>query len=261
MFYYSHHIGDFVRDTARLNDAQCMAYLRLIWAYYDTEKPLNSTPEKLAFQVGARVEDVQQILDHFFVFQDGEYIHTRCDKEIANFHKKSKSASESANARWNNAKAMRTHNERNANEPKTDANQEPRTKNQQPNRKKATIVAKPDGVSQSVWDQFVIHRKEKKASITELVIAGFQKEADKAGWRLKDALTETIVRNWQSFKADWVAPKQVSNFNKFDVANVTTPPPPNQDAALRKIEEDRKKAVPPSLETLARLAELRKGVA
>ena len=33
-----------------------------------------------------------------------------------------------------------------------------------------------------------------------------------------------------------------------------------KDPALRKIEEDRKKAVPPSLETLAKLAELRKGV-
>jgi hypothetical protein len=48
--------------------------------------------------------------------------------------------------------------------------------------------------------------------------------------------------------------------NKWDVAGITTPPPPNQDAALRKIEEDRKKAVPPSLETLAKLAALRKGV-
>jgi hypothetical protein len=34
-----------------------------------------------------------------------------------------------------------------------------------------------------------------------------------------------------------------------------------RDPALLQIEEDRKKAVPPSLETLAKLAELRKGVA
>lgn len=260
MFYYSHHIGDFVRDTARLNDAQCMAYLRLIWAYYDTEKPLDSTPEKLAFQVGARVEDVQQILDHFFIFQDGKYIHTRCDKEIANFHKKSKSASESANARWKNAKAMRTHNERNANEHKSDANQEPITNNQQPKKYKTTDVVMPEGISQSVWDEFISHRKAKKAKVTQLVIEGIGKEASKAGWSLEDALKEIIVRNWQSFKADWVAPKQPMFVNKFDVANVTTPPPPNQDAALRKIEEDRKNAVPPSLETLARLAELRKSI-
>jgi uncharacterized protein YdaU (DUF1376 family) len=259
MFYYSHHIGDFVRDTARLNDAQCMAYLRLIWAYYDTEKPLDSTPEKLAFQVGAKVEDIQQILDHFFVLQDGVYVHTRCEKEITHFHKKSQSASASANARWKNAKGMRTHSERTANEPKSDANQEPRTKNQQ--IKKATVVATPDGVSDSVWQEFIAHRKTKKAKVTDLVIEGIYKEAEKAGWTLEDALKETIVRNWQSFKADWVQPRQTyAPFNRFDVAHVTTPPPPNQDAALRKIEEDRKNATPPSLEVLARMAALRQEI-
>lgn len=124
--------------------------------------------------------------------------------------------------------------------------------------KRATVVATPEGVSQSVWDEFIAHRKAKKAKVTQLVIEGIAKEAVKAGWSLEDALKETIVRNWQSFKADWVAPKTFAN--KYDVAHVTTPTPPNQDAALRKIEQDRKKAVPPSLETLAKLAELRKGV-
>ena len=121
-------------------------------------------------------------------------------------------------------------------------------------------VEPPEGVLQSVWDEFIAHRKAKKAKVTDLVIEGIAKEATKAGWSLEDALKETIVRNWQSFKAEWVAPKQAFA-NKFDVAHITTPPPPNQDAALRKIEEDRKKAVPPSLETLAKLAELRRGVA
>ena len=242
MFYYSHHIGDFVRDTARLNDAQCMAYLRLIWAYYDTEKPLEADPEKLAFQVGARLEDVRQILNHFFVLQDGVYVHTRCDKEIANFHKKSESAAASANARWKNAKAMRTHSERNADEPKSDANQEPTTKNHKPNIKKNDGWM-PEGISQSVWDEFIAHRKTKKAKVTPLVIEGIQREADKAGWTLEDALKETIVRNWQSFKADWVVSKQ-SFVKTADVAHVTTPTPKNHDAALRKIEEDSKRAVP-----------------
>lgn len=125
--------------------------------------------------------------------------------------------------------------------------------------KKATSVAPPVGVSQSVWDEFIVHRKAKKAKVTDLVIEGIAKEATKAGWSLEDALKETIVRNWQSFKAEWVAVKPQMQ-NKWDVAGITTPPPPNQDAALRKIEEDRKKAVPPSLETLAKLAALRKGV-
>jgi hypothetical protein len=62
----------------------------------------------------------------------------------------------------------------------------------------------PDGVSPEVWADFVKHRKVKRAQITKLVIDGIQREADKAGWSLEDALRETVVRNWQSFKADWV---------------------------------------------------------
>jgi hypothetical protein len=128
--------------------------------------------------------------------------------------------------------------------------------------KKATVVATPEGVLQSVWDEFIAHRKAKKAKVTDLVVEGIAKEATKAGWSLEDALKETIVRNWQSFKADWVQPKQTYvPFNRADIAHVTTPTPPNQDAALRKIEEDRKKAVPIPASEKAKWAELRKGVA
>ena len=69
-------------------------------------------------------------------------------------------------------------------------------------------VEAPEGVSQSVWDEFIAHRKFKKAKVTELVIEGIAKEALKAGWPLEDALKEVIVRNWQSFNAEWVAEKQ-----------------------------------------------------
>jgi len=79
----------------------------------------------------------------------------------------------------------------------------------------------PEGVSQSVWDEFIAHRKSKKAKVTDLVIQGIYKEAEKAGWLLEDALKETIVRNWQSFKADWVQPKQTfAPFNRADIANI-----------------------------------------
>ena len=90
-------------------------------------------------------------------------------------------------------------------------NQEPLTINQEPltnnQNKRATIVATPEGVSQSVWDDFVKHRKAKRAQVTQTVIEGIRKEAQKAGWSLDEALSEIIVRNWQSFKAEWVVEK------------------------------------------------------
>jgi len=81
---------------------------------------------------------------------------------------------------------------------------------------KATVVATPVGVSDSVWQEFVSHRKSKKARVTQLVIDGIQKEATIAGWSLEDALKETIVRNWQSFKADWVKDENLSKTGQMN---------------------------------------------
>lgn len=108
---------------------------------------------------------------------------------------------------------------------------------------KATVVATPEGVSQSVWEDFVKHRKAKKAQVTQTVIDGITKEAKKAGWPLEDALKETILRNWQSFKADWVANKSFA-FQREDIARVTVPGSTDPDPALMKIEQDRKNAAP-----------------
>ena len=87
MNYYQHHIGDFIRDTSRLTDSQCMAYLRLIWMYYDNEQPLPNNPRILAFKVGATVDDVSLILEAFFVLDDAVWRHSRCDAEIADYWK------------------------------------------------------------------------------------------------------------------------------------------------------------------------------
>ncbi len=62
---------------------------------------------------------------------------------------------------------------------------------------------KPDDVEQSVWDDFVAHRKRKRGAITALVMQSIQREAEKAGWSLNDALKEIVVCNWQTFKAEY----------------------------------------------------------
>lgn len=85
MHYYQHHIGDFIRDTSRLSDDQCMAYLRMIWLYYESEQPLPNNPRSLAFRVGSSEEVVHLILESFFNLEDGAWRHTRCDSEIAEY--------------------------------------------------------------------------------------------------------------------------------------------------------------------------------
>lgn len=77
----------------------------------------------------------------------------------------------------------------------------------------SNINTPPDGVSSEVWQEFVKHRKTKKAAVTPLVIKGIAEQADKAGWTLENALKETVVRNWQSFNADWVTGKNATQTN------------------------------------------------
>jgi len=92
-------------------------------------------------------------------------------------------------------------------ETETETERETEREKEKEKRQRATSVATPIGVSQSVWQEFVNHRKAKKAQVTQLVIDGIQAEADKAGFTLEDALKEIVVRNWQGFKAEWVSPK------------------------------------------------------
>ena len=75
-------------------------------------------------------------------------------------------------------------------------------------KKTATAVAPPVGVIDSVWADFCQHRKAKGAKLTQTALDGIQREAEKAGWPLEDALREICTRGWTGFKADWVADKQ-----------------------------------------------------
>jgi len=118
--------------------------------------------------------------------------------------------------------------------------------------KKATSVATPIGVSDSVWQEFKSLRKAKKAPITQRAIDAIASEANKAGWTLEKALEECVVRGWQAFKADWVVKP-----NPADIVRLTVPSKNEPNLALLKIEEDAKKATPIPLEVLAKMAQIR----
>jgi hypothetical protein len=118
--------------------------------------------------------------------------------------------------------------------------------------KRETKTEPPDGVSSEVWLSFVKHRKSKKAQITPLVMQSIEREAAKAGWTMDAVLTEIVVRNWQSFKAEWVStpaqqPKAAPvSFAQqaADIARTTVPSRIDRDPALVQLEDDFKKAVP-----------------
>jgi uncharacterized protein YdaU (DUF1376 family) len=257
MFYYQHHIGDFIKDTANLDDHQLATYLRMLWAYYTSEKPLTDDIDDLAFVMRSDEKTVRLLLRHFFNDSPEGWSHNRCDREIAEYHSKSEKARNSANARWKNTDAMRTHNERNADALVFDANQEPITKNHKLKRESATVVACPLDVSEQVWQDWLALRKAKKAAVTQTVLDGARKEAFKLDWPLEKFLVEWCTRGSQGLKAEWVSPKQTFAQQAADIARITVPGKQEVDPALIKIEKDRQLAKPPSLEVLAKMAELR----
>jgi uncharacterized protein YdaU (DUF1376 family) len=214
MHYYQHHIGDFIKATARLTDSQTMAYLRLLWMYYDTEKPLKPDSRLLAFQIGATIEETELLLESFFWLADNGWHHTRCDQEISEYRefleKKSNAGRASAERRKHNSA---TGAEQVLNNSSTDVqltnNQQPITNNQRKN--KAVVTAAPDGVSQEVWESFLQQRKASRAVVTPTVVKKIAQEAQKAGWTLENALAECSARGWRGFKAEWVAEKQQKN--------------------------------------------------
>lgn len=65
------------------------------------------------------------------------------------------------------------------------------------------------GIDGQLAEDFVIHRKSKKAAITKTVMDGYQKEADKAGISITDAVRTSIERNWQGYKAEWDIKKTI----------------------------------------------------
>jgi len=199
MHYYQFNIGDYVSHTRHLSPIEDIAYRRLLDAYYLSERPLNSGVAVVARQIGLRdyEQEVSIVLDEFFKLTENGWISSRADKEIAHFHSKIEQASKAGKA-----SAERRNNARSTDVQPTN-NQEPITNNHKP--KNTNTVAPPDGVTDSVWQDFKTLRKVKKAPITNAAMDGIQREAAKAGWSIESALMECCTRGWVGFKAEWVA--------------------------------------------------------
>lgn len=204
MHYYSFHIGDYRAATAHLTNEEDLAYRRLLDMYYDTEQPIPADTQWVSRRIRVEAMVIRDVLnDMFDRSEDGTWTHKRADKEIAKYK-----ALEARN-KANGSKGGRPKNPEKPSGLPVDSHSEPTgkaTNNHKPitNKEKSPDVAKPDGVSDSVWQEFCAHRKSKKAKVTKLVIDGISLEAAKAGWPLEDVLREIIIRNWQSFKAEWV---------------------------------------------------------
>jgi len=240
MHYYQFNIGDYKSHTEHLSEMEDLTYRRLLDWYYLHETPIPLDQAETARQIRMRSHSdcIAVVLQEYFERTENGWIHHRADREIAKTGEKSAKAAASAKARWNKgsyANALPTQSESNATHNTEHITQDtkPKVKTQRGSRLPIDFELPGD------WIVFI---QEKRPDLSYgLVFDGF-----KDYW-VSQPGQKGVKLDWFATWRNWVrnqsAPKQ-QFFNKYDVAHVTTPTPPNQDAALRKIEEDAKKAAP-----------------
>ena len=212
MHYYQHHIGDFIKATARLTDGQSMAYLRLLWMYYDSEKPLKPDSKVLAFQIGSTIEETELLLESFFWLAESGWHHTRCDEEIAEYRaflaKKSNAGKASAERRKN---ISATDVEQVLDECAT--TEQLTTNHITNNQKKKTVapkVARPESVSVQVWEDWLAIRKQKSLPLTITAWTQILIEIEKSGHTVDVVIKECCLRGWAAFKVAWLKENPIS---------------------------------------------------
>ena len=264
MHYYQHNIGDYRRDTSHLSLLEHGVYRQLLDLYHLSEKPIPEETDwvirRLAAKTDLEISAIQLVLSDFFVLNvDGAlgYSHKRCDKDIDDYLNKAETAKTNGKL-GGRPKKTQPVILANPDETISQANHKPITINQEP-KKIATVVACPSEMDESIWEDWMAIRKKKKAPLTETAWKMFINEVESAGWTIDKAIKECCLRNWQSFKAEWVE-KKATTFSqvKADVAKSTVIDSADYEATKRReAEED---AIPkngPSLETLAKMAAIR----
>ena len=125
--------------------------------------------------------------------------------------------------------------------------------------KSDTAIVLPDWMPLETWQAFLAMRKKIKRVPTDHAVHLLIKKLDRFranGQDIQAVLEKSITSNWQDV---FEIHEKQAFVNKYDVAHVTTPTPANHDAALRKIEEDAKKAVPIPANIREQMATILKG--
>ena len=204
MHYFQFEIKEWVSNTAHLSLEEEAIYLRLVNFYYDSEKPIPSDIEMISRKLRiANIQMTYAILHEFFTECESGFIHDRCNLEIAKYHAKSEQAS-----RAGKASAEKRFNSRST-AVQPIINQESLIINQESIIKKQTkALPTPAGVSDDLWNDFLVYRKRLKAPVTDRIVNRLVTEAEKAKMPLPDVLETIMFKGWRSFEASWIQQEQ-----------------------------------------------------
>jgi len=204
MHYYQFNIGDYKAATGHLSNEEDLAYRRLLDMYYDSEQKIPLDTQWVARRIRVEASVVRDVLNDMFEKHEDGWFHARCEDVIAVYH---------AMAEKNRANGRLGGRKKNPvgipvasdTQPiaKATINYKPETINHKPNN----TVAPPNGVTDSVWQDWLSLRKAKRAAVTQTAIDGIEREARKAGVSLQTALETCCARGWTGFKAEWLKDK------------------------------------------------------
>ena len=218
MHYYKFNIKDWTRDTAHLSVEEEGVYRRLLDHYYESEQPISAETHSVVrrLRLAGHEASLGIILSEFFSLESDGYHHGRCDIEIAKYQ--AKAEANRGNGRFGGRPRKPIENPDGfENEPTNNLNHKPLTTNQEPEEIKNTCAQdKPErvksvtvkqlvgmGVDEQHAKDWLAVRKTKRAPLTPTALAGVQREADKAGITLAQAIERAANNNWAGFKASW----------------------------------------------------------
>jgi len=232
-----------------LSEIEDLAFRRMLdWCYLH-EKPLPFDIDEISRQIRMRThsESIAIVLQEYFEKNEDGWINLRVIQEILKVGIKSEKASSSAKARWGkkDANALPTQSDSNATHNTLPITQD--TKHKKEN-KRGSRLAK-DLIFPEEWFLFC---KQERPDLEPLMT--FNKFQD---YWISQAGQKGVKLDWFATWRNWVRSTNAPKQNPYDVVRLTVPMNNKPDATLEKIKADDKKAVPPSLEVLAKMAALR----
>jgi uncharacterized protein YdaU (DUF1376 family) len=258
MHYYQHHIGDFIKDTSFLTNEEIGIYLKLIWLYYDSEKPLPNNLFELGMKTGTRDNQIvlEGLLEMFFVLDEQNkcWNHTRCDKELEHYKQQLTTASKAGKAsalkramNKNPTSVEQTSNERSTEVQPTN-NHKPITNNQEKKTLGKRLAS--DFSFPKEWEEFCQTERPELSPVKTF-------DQFKDYW-IAQAGQKGVKLDWFATWRNWVRSTNAPKQNPADIVRLTVPSKNEPDPALEKIKADALKAAPMPDHIRQAMQELRK---
>lgn len=215
------YVADYLSATSRLTTEQHGAYLLLLMDYWKNGAPPNN--DAVLAQITKLSPDAwsnaRTMLEPFFEVSEKQWIQNRVESEMekANHNKKAniERGKAGAQARWGKKDSPSIVGVM-LDRCLADSSSSSSSSSPIPTPTKKNTVAPPEGVTDSVWQDWIKLRKEKRAAVTQTAVEGIQREASKAGVSLQTALETCCARGWTGYKAEWVADKSLSKTGQMN---------------------------------------------